>query len=77
MKEIGSRKELTEAIPELYKSDIRCTPEEFTAAAGELMTKGMLINSKLEWFFLGEPVYSFNKDNINNELAANVFDLRR
>ena len=77
MKELGNNNDLMEVIPEIYKTDIRCTPEEFGSAAGDLITKGMLVNSKLEWFFLGEPVYSFNKNNVENELITNIFDLRR
>ena len=56
---------------------MKCTGDEFNYAIGNLRKTGMLLNAKLEWYFKGEHIYSFNIDNTEKELAENVFDLRR
>lgn len=74
---ISDKASLYEAIPLLYKSDMTCTNEEYSTSAGDLGSDGMLINSNLEWYFLGQHVYTFQKEAVENELIGNVFDLRR
>lgn len=72
---VSDEASLEEALPLLYRSDLRCTREEFNAA--DTAANGMVINSRLEWYFLGQHVFTFTPDNLENELFGNVFDLRR
>lgn len=74
MVSVWNESSIDEMIPLLYRSDLRCTSDEFSAADSSV---GMLINSKLEWFFLGQHVFSFTYGNLQKELCGNVFDLRR
>ncbi len=75
--EISDRKKISEIVPQLYRSDMKCTSDEFGFAVGNSTKSGMLINADLEWYFNGEHIYSFNIEDVEKELIGNVFDLRR
>ena len=75
--EISDRETLHETVPLLYKSDLRCTSDEFHNATGNIDGSGMLINSQLEWYFNNKHIYTFNNEAVEHELIENVFDLRR
>ena len=72
-----SGSELTAELLDAMTSDLSCTREEFSRAAAGLSSEGMVINTGLEWFFLGQHVFTFNRGNVVNELLGNIFDLRR
>ena len=74
---ISSSETLEDAAAMLFSSDLRCTSQEFFNAQAADTENCMLINAKLEWYFLGQHVYSFNLPLIENELTVNIFDLRR
>ena len=74
---VKSRQQLSHAAALLYTSDLSCTREEFSRSAAGLSSEGMVINTGLEWFFLGQHVFTFNRGNVVNELLGNIFDLRR
>ena len=75
--DISDQETLLKIVPDLYRSDMNCTADEFYYASGNHDNENMMINSKLEWYFGKKHIYSFNKDNIENDLICNVFDLRR
>ncbi len=76
-REISDRQTLYEAATQIYKSDMKCSGDEFSCGINIHNNSGMVINAKLEWYFNGEHIYSFNQGNVENELMYNVFDLRR
>lgn len=75
--EISNREKISETATLLYKSDMSCTSEEFHNAAGDVGKQGMLINSRLEWYFKGEHIFSFDIEAVEKQLIGNIFDLRR
>lgn len=75
--EVSDRESLLKTMTEIYRSDLQCSTEEYSLSAGKLGEKGMIINAKLDWYFLGKPVYSFDKEKTESELLDHVFDLRR
>ena len=76
MFELDSRKNVDRFILDLYKSDCFCTQEEFLNYFNVLaMNNAMLLNTSLEWYFCGRPIYRFQKKNIYYELVNRYFDL--
>ena len=77
MRIVDKKEDVSELMKELIHSDTTVTPEVFSSAAGALGKSGMIINSKLEWYFLEQPVFHFSKENTEKEITGEFFDLRR
>lgn len=76
MNELRSKKDVSTFMLELINSDTNVRTDAFDGAAGDIGKTGMIINSRLEWYFLGKPVFRFDADNVERQLSEQYFDLR-
>ena len=73
---ISSRTEVEPLMTQLLRTDIRCTPKDISGEEiREGMKKGMVVNTRLEWFFRDDRIYSFHKESIQAEIRDMSFDL--
>ena len=73
--EIKTRDDCPEMLGRLYLADKSCDSTEFLSFLPQDKTGTMLINTGLEWYFSGRPVYQFNRQIIKTELASLAFRL--
>ena len=71
--EVKSADDIPEMLARLYIADKACTEEEFSSLLPSDPTGTMVINTRLEWFFSGRPVYRFSRDNIIREISSHAF----
>ena len=72
----GTKEESTRMVGELIHSASAVKPEDYAAAVGSGELRGFRINTRLEWFFMDQLVFRFTKENVEQELQSNLFDLR-
>ena len=73
---VESSDDCTNMMGELILSSGIVSAATFANATGGREMKGFVINNKLEWMFMDEPVFRFTKDSFESELRDNAFDLR-
>lgn len=73
---IENEGQASQLLASVYNTDTSCTRERFAPAASELMNRSMTVNSSLEWYFCGRPVYRFNKAGFRKELSCVSFELK-
>ena len=67
--------EAAEVLAQLYLADKACTPEVLYASLDPQQEGLMIINTHLEWYFSGQPVYAFHKETVEQELSSMTFCL--
>lgn len=72
---LDSEDRLIDIMTSLYMTDASCTQEEIARIYEELGTNLMVINTRLEWYFMGKAVFLFTKENFEKELVSYIFEL--
>ena len=72
--EISNAQQLPETMIRLYRTDIRCTPEEIQGVMAQIKNSKMVINTNLEWYFGEEPIFCFTEKGFEAELTGNIFE---
>ena len=64
-----------ELLAKLYLADKECKKDELYGSTDIYAAGRMLITTKLEWTFSGNPVYQFHKEKVEAELSVLSFRL--
>ncbi len=72
---VENEEQANEMLAALYNTDKSCNRLRFSGAASQLPPEAMIINSSLEWYFGGKPVYRFSLNNFEKELYSIIFTL--
>lgn len=73
--EVTNDSEAAEMLAQLYLADKQCTPESLYSRLSPQQPGLMVINTRLEWYFSGQPVYRFHKETVEEELSTVSFRL--
>ncbi len=67
--------QLNHLMTRLYQTDTECSPSDIQGTSSELGKNKMVINTRLEWYFMEKHIFSFTKQMFHSELAGNIFVL--
>ncbi len=73
--QVTNESECAEMLAQLYLADKQCKTDDLYSHLDPSQEGLMIINTHLEWFFSGNPVYRFHKDKIEEELSTLSFRL--
>ncbi len=74
--QLDSLEDCAEMLAEVYLADKNCSGSELFGAASPDTEGTMVINTGLDWYFSGQPVYRFTKEKVENELSVLSFRLQ-
>lgn len=72
---VENEKQSEEMLAALYNTDTECDKFKFGSLFSKMPPDSMIINSSLEWYFAGKPVYKFSLNNFEKELYSMIFTL--
>ncbi len=72
---VTNENEAAEMLAQLYLADKTCTAEALYHDLSPEQEGLMIINTRLEWYFSGQPVYHFHKELVEEELSTHSFRL--
>ncbi len=74
--ELDKKSKIDDFMTEFFKAESFCTEDEYCAVCKVSPEDNvMLINTSLNWYFGGKHIYTFNKDNIIDEITKQYFEL--
>lgn len=74
---VTNEEEARDLLSRLYHSDVICPKDVFYNEIGNLDKKSMIINTKLEWYFMNRAVFRFHRETLESELTDEFFRLGR
>ncbi len=74
---VTNEEEARDLLSRLYHSEVICTKDTFYNEIGNLDKKSMIINTKLEWYFMNRAVFRFHRETLEAELSDEFFRLGR
>lgn len=73
--QVSNDTDAAETLARLYLTDTHCTTESLYHHLPAQQEGLMILNTDLEWYFAGQPIYHFHKEIVEEELSTLVFRL--